>query len=52
MVNNELDAYIKNLISQGKIQSGSYCIAKQGKVLSCNAIGEMDLGDGSYRPVR
>ena len=52
MVNYELDEHIRNLISQGKIQSGSYCIAKNGEVVSCNAIGNMDLGNGNYKQVR
>ncbi len=52
MIKYELDAHIRNLISQGKIQSGSYCIAKRGKVVSCNAIGDMDLGNDIYKPVR
>jgi len=52
MVNYELDTHIRKLISQGKIQSGSYCIARNGKVVSYNAIGNMDLGNGIYKPVR
>lgn len=52
MVNHELDTHIRTLIRQGKIQSGSYCIAKYGKVVSCNAIGNMDLGNGISKPVR
>lgn len=51
MKNHALDLHIEKLISQRKIRSGSYCIAKGGEVVSCNAIGDMDLGNGFKKSI-
>lgn len=46
-----LDAHFEKLIEQKKIRSASYCIAKYGSIISCNAMGDMDLGLCSTKEV-
>ncbi len=36
-----LDSYIKDLIGEGKIRSGSYCIKKNGKIIADKAMGTL-----------
>lgn len=52
MINRDLEAHFESLIQQEKIRSAGYCIAKNGKVVSCHAIGDMDLGNGAKKEVR
>lgn len=51
LVNNKLEIHFKNLIQQKKIRSGSYGIAGNGNIISCNAMGDMDLGNGIKKAV-
>lgn len=48
---NRLINHFDNLIEQKKIRSAAFCIAENGTVVSCNATGEMDLGDGLIKTV-
>lgn len=50
-VNEHLDIHFKSLIAQRKIRSAAYCIAKDGTVISCHAMGDMDLGNGVKKEI-
>lgn len=52
MTNPYLETHFASLIQHKKIRSASYCIAKGGTIVSCNAIGDMDLGHGNRKAVR
>lgn len=51
MKDHELDTHFQTLIAQHKIHSASYCIAKEGQIVSCHSMGDMDLGDGTSKNV-
>lgn len=51
LVNDNLDTHFKRLIAQRKIRSAAYCIAKNGSIISCHAMGAMDLGNGMERGI-
>lgn len=48
---NDLNKHFKQLIAQRKIRSAAYCIAKNGKIISCHAMGDMDLGNGVTKEI-
>ncbi len=50
-VTEDLDNHFHKLIGQRKIRSASYCIARNGVIVSCHAMGDMDLGDGGKREI-
>lgn len=52
MNTHDLDTHFQKLIREHKIRSASYCIAKENQIVSCHAIGDMDLGNGTTRQIR
>lgn len=45
-VNEHLDIHFQRLIAQKKIRSAAYCIARNGTVAACHAMGGTDLENG------
>lgn len=52
MKNHELDAHFQKLIRERKIRSAAYCIAKNGNIVFCHAMGDMDLGNGTTKEIQ
>lgn len=52
MNNHDLDIHFQKLIREQKIRSAGYCIAKNGRIVSCHALGDMDLGNGMTREIQ
>lgn len=46
VVSADLNHHFEKLIAQKKIQTAAFCIEKDGEIISCHAMGEMDLGNG------
>lgn len=48
---DELKTHFNQLITQQKIRSAAYCIAKDGHIVACHAMGDMDMGNGRTEKV-
>lgn len=50
-VTEDLNSHLEQLIAQKKIRSAAYCIAKNGRMIACHAMGDMDLGNGEKKKI-